>query len=162
MSPLQGKRELDGDSVVTRLADYRPPDFHIVTANLHFDLEEEGAVVTAQLQVVRSEEGSGQPLELDGEELTLISIRVDGRELDREDYYASERGLTLLEAPDAFLLEIKTSIKPQENTKLKGLYRSSGHFCTQCEAEGFRRITYFTDRPDVLAVFTVTIAADRK
>lgn len=162
VSSVPDREEFGCDPAVIRLADYRPPDFHIVTAKLHFELEEECAVVTAQYKVVRCEEGSGRPLELDGDSLLLISIRVDGHPLAKEAYCVTERGLTLFEPPDAFLLEIKNSITPHENTKLMGLYRSSGHFCTQCEAEGFRRITYFTDRPDVLTVFTVTLVADRR
>ena len=96
-----------------------------------------------------------------GEELTLISLAIDGRTLSEGDYVLAPDSLTIAQPPASFSLEIETEIRPGENTKLDGLYVSGGVFCTQCEAEGFRRISFFPDRPDVMAVYTTTIRAAR-
>src|SRR5207237_5387730 len=105
--------------------------------------------------------GSPAPLVLDGDGLTLLSLKLDGAALAPEHYVATPDGLTIAQPPHApFTLEIETLVDPSANTQLSGLYRSSGTYCTQCEAEGFRRITYFPDRPDVMAVYTTRIEAD--
>src|SRR5690606_28641079 len=103
---------------------------------------------------------AGAPLVLDGEALTLVQINIDGQELAASDYTVSPTSLTIPDPGPAFSLTTVVEIRPQDNTELSGLYRSSGNFCTQCEAEGFRRITYFLDRPDVMARYSVTVAAD--
>jgi aminopeptidase N len=116
--------------------------------------------VVTELSVTQTG-ANGTPLRLDGEKLTLRSIKLNGMALGVDDYVADEESLTVFSPGDAFRLEIETSISPETNTELSGLYVSSGRFCTQCEAEGFRRITYYPDRPDVLAPFFVRIEADK-
>ncbi len=141
--------------------DYRAPDFRIETVDLDFDLLPEATLVKSKLAIVPA--GSGRPLVLDGEDLQLLSVAIDGRRLAEAEYKTDEHGLTIATVPaKAFTLEIETKINPKGNTQLSGLYQSSGVFCTQCEAEGFRRITYFLDRPDVMAVYRVTMRADQK
>ena len=150
-----------------RLADYRPPDYSIASVALDFDLGEETTRVTARLEMRASHDGGAhdgtevRPLVLDGEELRLISVAMDGRTLGEGDYVLAPESLTIAEPPASFALEIVTEIKPSENTKLDGLYVSNGVFCTQCEAEGFRRISFFPDRPDVMTVYTTTIRAEK-
>ena len=111
------------------------------------------------MQVTRMAEG---PLELDGENIDLVSVKVDGKALARRDYRLTQDKLTLSNLPDQFKLEIENRCNPSANSTLMGLYVSGGRFCTQCEAEGFRRITYYLDRPDAMSVFTVRIEADKK
>ncbi len=141
-----------------RLADYRPFPFAVDTAELAFDLHPNATRVKAKLAVRRTAEG---PMVLDGVRLKLVSLAVDGRALDAGAYALTPETLTLADAPDAFTLETEVEIDPAANTALEGLYMSAGRFCTQCEAEGFRKITYWPDRPDVLSVFTVRVEADR-
>ena len=117
--------------------------------------------MVALLEVTRNTPGNG-PLVLDGEKLELVSAALDGKQLEESDYDLDDTSLTIHEVPASFRLEVKTKLQPHLNTELTGLYRSSGNFCTQCEAEGFRRITYFPDRPDVLSVYTVKMTADKK
>src|SRR5581483_7999181 len=106
--------------------------------------------------------GAPAPLVLDGDELTLVSLKIDGAPLAKDAYVTTPDGLTIPQPPHRpFTLEIETLVDPEANTQLSGLYRSSGTWCTQCEAEGFRRITYFADRPDVMAVYTTRIEADK-
>ncbi len=145
------------------LKDYTPPAYLVDTVDLRFDLDEEVTLVQSRLQLRRNPDHSGEPapLVLDGRGLILRSLRLDGRTLSEGEYLLEEESLTLPEVPAEFVLEVETRIKPQENTALEGLYSSSGNFCTQCEAEGFRRITYYPDRPDVMARFSVTIIADQ-
>ena len=138
---------------------YRPPDFRIDTVELTFDLEESATVVGARMQVRRSGR-AGAPLVLDGEDLELLALRIDGQDLAPDAYVVDEEQLSIAEVPDEFVLETEVRIDPLANTGLSGLYVSSGNFCTQCEAQGFRRITYFLDRPDVMARYTTTIEAD--
>ncbi len=147
-----------------RLEDYRVPDFLIDTVDLTFDLFEDGATVTAKLEIRRNPESDrgSAPLVLDGHHMELVSVAVDGEALGDNRYTVDAESLTLTELPDACALEIVTRIEPHKNTALEGLYTSGGNFCTQCEAEGFRRITYFLDRPDVMARYTTTIIADRE
>jgi aminopeptidase N len=143
------------------LADYHAPDFRIETVHLDFALDPEATRVTAQLAIVRKGAASA-PLRLDGEEQKLHSVTLDGRALSPGDYLADDKSLTITTVPDSFTLEIVSEIAPAANTALEGLFQSGGMFCTQCEPEGFRRITYFIDRPDNLSVFTVRIEADRQ
>ncbi len=147
-----------------RREDYRPPDYRIETVDLVFDLSPSETRVKATLGIKAAHDraGGARPLVLDGDELTLIALALDGKPLGRGDYALDEKSLTIARPPAAFTLEIETEIAPEANTKLSGLYRSNGVYCTQCEAEGFRRITYFLDRPDVMAVYRTTIRADGK
>ncbi|MCR9163118.1 MAG: aminopeptidase N [Nannocystaceae bacterium] len=138
--------------------DYQPPAFLIDTVELHFDLLESHTSVRSTLGVRRNGEHA-RPLVLDGERLEIRSVEVDGSR--HEDYTVDEEHLTLREVPDAFTLTTEVHIKPHSNTELSGLYKSSGNYCTQCEAEGFRRITYFLDRPDVMAKYRTTVVADK-
>ena len=147
-----------------RLADYRPPAFLIDTVDLTFELGEAETRVKSRLAVRRNPEAAdpAAPLELDGDALELMSLALDGERLGSNRYrMTSEGGLVVEDVPDAFALEVETRIDPQDNTALSGLYVSGGNFCTQCEPEGFRRIAYFVDRPDVMARYTVTIVADK-
>ena len=143
------------------LKDYTPPDFLVDTVELRFELGEESTLVRSRIALRRNPlRAAGAPLLLDGEDLTLESIALDGRVLMASDYARNSEQLTIASVPDAFALEVTTRIRPQDNATLSGLYKSGGNFCTQCEAEGFRRITYYLDRPDVMASFTTTIVAD--
>ncbi|MEI9963561.1 MAG: aminopeptidase N [Caulobacteraceae bacterium] len=144
-----------------RLSDYRPPAFLIEETALDFRLEPKATRVASRLTVRRNGEHA-DPLVLDGVRLTLKSVAIDGRTLEPADYEVTAEHLTIPDAPDAFTLAIEVEIDPEANTYLEGLYMSGGRFCTQCEAEGFRKITYFPDRPDVLSRFTrVRIEADK-
>jgi aminopeptidase N len=143
------------------LKDYKTPDYHIDTIDLHFYLREEYTTICSQLAISRNPEAKLSPLVLDGEELELLSIKLNGQDLNEENYQQDLKSLTLYQVPARFTLEIETRIYPQHNTTLSGLYVSGGNFCTQCEAEGFRRLTYFLDRPDVMARYTTTIVADK-
>jgi aminopeptidase N len=145
-----------------RLADYRPPDWAVDTVDLDVRLHATATQVKAVLAMKPSAPGSRVPLVLDGEELTLVSVSIDGSALGPERYIATADSLTIPAPPDRpFRLEIETIVNPAANTRLMGLYRSRNTYCTQCEAEGFRRITYFLDRPDVMAVYTTRIEADK-
>ena len=150
------------DATVIRLEDYRPTDWLIDTVDLSVSLHPMATKVVAQLAVRPNPAGvPDAPLVLDGDELTLVSIAIDGRLLASGRLQRDAPGLTIPHPPAGpFLLSIETLLNPSANTKLMGLYRSSGVYCTQCEAEGFRRITYFLDRPDVMAVYTTRIEAD--
>ncbi len=146
-----------------RLAEYRPTPYAISTVSLDVRLGDAQTQVTAEIAFSRRE-GTllGTPLELDGDKLVLTSLRLDGGALDPTAFEVTPDRLTILAPPaEPFVLTIETSLIPEANTKLMGLYRSGGTWCTQCEAEGFRRITYFLDRPDILAVYTVRMEADR-
>ncbi len=152
------------DNVAIRLADYRAPDFLIDAVSLDFSLDRTATRVVSKLSLRRNPKGApGAQLTLDGDELTLVSLKLDGRALGPQDYTATPDALTLTAVPDApFTLEIETRVDPAANTQLSGLYRSGSAYCTQCEAEGFRRITYFLDRPDVLSVYTTRIEAEKR
>ncbi len=141
------------------LKDYHAPDYHIAEIALDFTLDPAATRVATTSKVKRT--GAAVPLVLDGEELKLISVAIDGRKLDDSAYALGDDTLTIHAPPAKFTLEIVTEIAPESNTTLNGLYTSNGMFCTQCEAEGFRRITYYLDRPDNLAVFTTRIEADK-
>ncbi len=146
-----------------RLKDYRPPDWLVETVALDFSLHPTQTKVRARLALKPNPDAAAAPLVLDGDGLTLVSLKLDGTVLPPENYVATPDSLTIPQPPNApFTLEIETLVDPTANTQLSGLYRSSGTWCTQCEAEGFRRITYFPDRPDVMAVYTTRIEADKK
>ena len=144
------------------LKDYRKPDFQIPTLHLTFALGEETTLVTARSHFERDSSVPHAPLVLMGEGLTLRRVSIDGHDLAAKDFVVTESGLTINSVPNSFILEIETELQPQNNLSCEGLYKSSGMFCTQCEAESFRRITYFLDRPDVMSTYTVTIQADKK
>ncbi len=146
-----------------RLCDYMPPDFLIDSVALDISLHKTQTRVRAKLALRRNPKGRPDaPLTLDGDGLTPRRVALDGRELAPQDYETTPESLTLRAIPPApFALEIETLVDPTANTQLSGLYRSGSAYCTQCEAEGFRRITYFLDRPDVLSVYTTRIEADR-
>ncbi|HVJ52866.1 MAG TPA: aminopeptidase N [Aliidongia sp.] len=156
-------RDIDPPRRTVRLAEYRPAEFAIETVDLVFELGEEKASVKSRLTIRRnpaSTERSGA-LRLDGEALKLVSVALDGETLGANRYQLDDEALVLPDVPDLFTLDIETSIEPQNNTELSGLFKSGGSFCTQCEPEGFRRITFFQDRPDVMARFTTTMVADK-
>ncbi len=144
------------------LKDYRVPDYLIDKTSLSFHLGERSTEVTSRLTMRRNPaaESASQSLELHGAELELLSLAINGDVLPEDDWEQQGELLCIHRVPEAFELECKTRIYPQKNTSLEGLYKSSGMFCTQCEAEGFRKITYYLDRPDVMSVFDVEIIAD--
>ncbi|EGQ8502356.1 aminopeptidase N [Vibrio parahaemolyticus] len=137
--------------------DYQAPSHTITDIDLTFDLYDNDTIVTALSKVVQK--GESTTLELDGEGLELRSVKVNGE--DWAHHEVKEASLVLTDLPAEFELEIITKIDPEANTALEGLYKSGGAFCTQCEAEGFRRITYYLDRPDVLAKYTTKVIADK-
>jgi aminopeptidase N len=139
------------------LKDYTPPPFLIERVALDVDIRADDALVKATLSVRRNGPSTA-PLVLDGDELELKSLSLDGKDFPHK---VTAEALTLEGVPDAFTLETVTRIVPQKNTKLEGLYATKSGFVTQCEAQGFRRITWFVDRPDNLAIYTVTVRADR-
>jgi aminopeptidase N len=146
------------------LKDYRPPDYLVETVNLEFDLDETRTRVKSLLTVLCNHDRCEgiHPLVLNGRNLALKAIRLDGQPLTERDYKLDGSSLTILPVPDHFTLEIETEIDPKNNTELSGLYMSVSGFYTQCEAEGFRKITYYPDRPDVMAQFFTTIVGDKK
>ncbi len=144
------------------LKDYRPADYCIETADLSFELDPTRTLVRSRLCIVRRGDVDGAPpLLLDGQDIELLSVRLNGQGLNPGDYTVGPDKLAIEAPPAAFVLEVETACAPQENTALEGLYQSSGGFVTQCEAEGFRKITYFLDRPDNLSVFKTEIVADK-
>jgi aminopeptidase N len=147
-----------------RLADYQPPGFLIDTVDLVFELGADETRVRSRLGLRRNPavRAPATALHLDGEALDLVAVALDGEPLGANRYQLlPEGGLILGDVPDNFILDVETRIAPQSNTALSGLYVSGGNFCTQCEPEGFRRITYFIDRPDVMARYTTTIIAEK-
>ncbi len=142
------------------LSAYQPPAFLVDTVDLAFDLHETATIVRSRLTVRRN--GASDTMVMNGEALTLLSIARDGVALAADAYKTDAHGLTITGMPDACLLDITVQIDPKANTELSGLYLSNGSYFTQCEAEGFRRITYFPDRPDVMARFTSSITADKQ
>lgn len=155
----------------TYLKDYTPPAFTIETTDLRFDLHEDHALVNARLLFKRNHQAGAQlsdNLVLHGRTLQLEKLLLDGKTLASKDFLADDDNLTISglttllgRAPEQFVLECVTRLEPGKNTALEGLFKSGSMFCTQCEAEGFRRITYYLDRPDVMSRFTTTICADR-
>ena len=151
----------EGSPTLVRREDYLAPAYWIRTVDLTFDLDPAKTIVASKLEIVRNTERGApmEPLRLDGEDLNLLRVLVDGQSVS----FRHEDGQLVIDAPaaDAFTLEIRNTVCPEKNTELSGLYTSGGGFFTQCEAQGFRRITYFFDRPDVMAVYTVTLRADK-
>lgn len=146
------------------LKDYQAPAYLIPKIDLLFLLNETSTVVTAKMQVHKNPAlKTKQSLKLDGEQIQLLSLKINGQPLGKNEYQVSAESLTILSPPEsAFELEIQTELKPQNNSSFVGLYKTKKIFCTQMEAQGFRRVTYFLDRPDVLSQYTTTIDADQK
>ena len=149
----------EGNDKLTRRDAYRAPAHWIRSVELGFDLEPAKTLVTSRMRIERNRDVAAEPLRLHGEEITLLRVQIDGQSVS----FRNEDGLLVIETPqaDAFTLEIRNTCAPERNTALSGLYTSGGGLFTQCEAEGFRRITYFLDRPDVMCVYTVTLRANR-
>ncbi|MCO8169583.1 aminopeptidase N [Pseudomonas sp. 21LCFQ02] len=149
---------------VIYLKDYQAPEYLIDETHLTFELFEDHTLVHAQLVMRRNpERGAGLPaLVLDGQQLELVSLQLDDRELQPADYQLTDSHLTLQPSSASFTVDSTVRIHPETNTALEGLYKSSGMFCTQCEAEGFRKITYYLDRPDVMSSFTTTVSGDKQ
>ncbi|SIR03074.1 aminopeptidase N [Aquipseudomonas alcaligenes] len=150
------------------LKDYQVPDYLIDETHLTFELFEDHTLVHAQLVMRRNPEaGAGlsearmPPLVLDGQQLELLELKLDDRVLGAADYQLTDSHLTLQPTQEQFVIDSSVRIHPESNTALEGLYKSSGMFCTQCEAEGFRKITYYLDRPDVMSTFTTTLSAEQ-
>ena len=146
------------------LKDYQAPEYLIDETHLTFELFEDHTLVHAQLVMRRNpERGAGlPPLVLDGQQLELLSLSLDDRPLAAADYQLSDSHLTLQPASARFVIDSSVRIHPESNTALEGLYKSGSMFCTQCEAEGFRKITYYLDRPDVMSSFTTTVTAEQQ
>lgn len=142
---------------------YTAFDYLVDQLDLEFQIFEEKTVVVAKGKYRRNPvaNSQNQTMTLFGEELELLTVKVNGIQLDAKEYKVDDKTLQLNQLPEGFILEIETAIFPSKNTSLEGLYRSSGNYCTQCEAEGFRKITYYPDRPDVLSRFTTRIEADK-
>ena len=152
----------DAQPGAIHLKDYRPPAYLVDTTELCFRLWEDHALVEARLRLRRNPEAQSETsLLLHGEELELLRLELDGRALDEGDYRRNHEQLLLDDCPARFELFIRTRIRPRDNTALEGLYQSRKLFCTQCEAEGFRKISYYPDRPDVMSVYTVRVEADQ-
>ena len=149
----------EGTSPLIRRADYTAPAYWIKSVDLSFDLDPAKTMVISRMQVVRNADVAAQPLRLHGEELNLTRVLANGASVS----FRHEDGMLVIDnlPADEFTLEIRNTCAPEKNTQLSGLYTSGGGFFTQCEAEGFRRITYFLDRPDVMAVYTVTLRANK-
>jgi aminopeptidase N len=141
------------------LKNYTPPAFLVDTVDLDFVIETGSTTVSATLTMRRNPAAASQPLVLDGEELETLSVTVDGK---KAAFSATENTLTIADLPDAFTLQTVVRIDPDKNTRLSGMYRSKDGYFTQCEAQGFRRITWFLDRPDVMSTYTVTLHADKE
>ncbi|MFC6980268.1 aminopeptidase N [Microbulbifer taiwanensis] len=154
----------DAQPSTVYLKDYRVPDYLVDSTHLHFELQPKATLVKSQLKIRRNPDaGEGlPPLLLDGVELELLSVSIDGQLVPASRYRELPEGLSIPVDKPAFVLEIHNRINPEDNTSLEGLYLSNGMYCTQCEAEGFRKITYYPDRPDVMSKFTTTIVAPRQ
>ncbi len=142
--------------------DYTAPNYLVETVDMGFDLDPHQTHVAVRMTLRRNPENTKREIVLSGEELTLVQLRLNGRDLVEGEYVLENDTLRIPDAPDAVMLEIETITQPEKNTSLMGLYVSNGNFFTQCEAEGFRKITYFPDRPDVMAKYTVMLRADKK
>jgi aminopeptidase N len=151
----------EGPATPIRRQDYAPPPYRIRSVELTLDLDPAKTLVASRLEIERTPGSEGRPLVLDGEALNLLRVLADGASVS----FREEPGRLVIEQPPAaerFVLEIRNTIAPDKNSELSGLYTSSGGLFTQCEAEGFRRITYFLDRPDVMATYTVLLRADKR
>ena len=146
-----------------RLKDYRPPDWLVETVELDISLHPTKARVRAALRLTPNPQAQAPaPLVLEGDDVNLVSVAIDGQPVPPESYAATADSLTIPQPPHGpFTLTLESLVDPSANTQLMGLYRSGKTYCTQCEPEGFRRITYFPDRPDVMAVYTTRIEADK-
>ncbi len=147
------------------LKSYREPDYSVPSVDLDISLDANQTIVKSRMVVERNKQTTAEtPVVLDGDELKLVSVSIEGKALSNSDFSETATHLTLKKIPKKrkFEIEIVTELNPATNTKLMGLYQSGGNFCTQCEAEGFRRITYFPDRPDILSVYTTRIEGNRK
>ncbi|MEO6594172.1 MAG: aminopeptidase N, partial [Planctomycetota bacterium] len=151
----------DAPTATVRLADYRPPDYEVLGLELAFDLHAHRTRVVARTRF-RRRGSQPAPLRLDGERLKLVHIALDGKELPPTAYSLESSAIAVHRPPAEGMLEVTTELNPADNTALEGLYMSGGRYCTQCEAEGFRTITYAFDRPDVMTRYTVRIEADRE
>ncbi|WP_413290801.1 aminopeptidase N [Bdellovibrio sp. HCB337] len=142
------------------LKDYTKPHFEILSTQLDFNLNEDfcRVVATSKIKTVKG----GSSLHLDGTDLELVSVSINNEKLNPSQYTVTAESLEIAHVPESFELRIETRLYPQNNTSLEGLYKSRDIFCTQCEAQGFRKITYFLDRPDVMTKYSVTIEADKK
>lgn len=149
----------EATAVVIRREDYAPPPYWIRTVDLTFDLDPAKTIVTSRMRIERNEAVPPQPLKLHGEDLNLLRVLANGESVS----FRHEDGCLVIDNPPPapFTLEVRNTCAPEKNTQLSGLYTSGGGFFTQCEAQGFRRITYFLDRPDVMSVYTVTLRADK-
>ena len=143
------------------LSEYQMPDFTIKNTRLEFELDEQQTRVRSNLRISRQTGDSTAALRLDGVGLKLIKVEIDGVGLSSGQYEITDEQLVISNVPDNFEFCCEVEINPQANTRLEGLYLSSGNFCTQCEAEGFRYITYYIDRPDVMSVFETKINAPK-
>ncbi|WP_413293355.1 aminopeptidase N [Bdellovibrio sp. HCB185ZH] len=141
------------------LKDYKAPAFSVESVHLDFILNEDFCRVIAKSKIKTLTKGV--PLQLNGEELKLVSVKINDKVLSANEYQLTDEEMIIPSVPAEFTLEIETQLEPQNNTSLEGLYKSNGIFCTQCEAQGFRKITWFLDRPDVMTSYTVTIEADK-
>ncbi len=141
--------------------DYVEPSFWVDTVELGIDLEPGATRVAARSVLKRNPAAKQRDLVLNGEELELVVIRMNGRTLNKRHYHLADGQLTIVNPPDLVTLEIETLLQPEKNTSLMGLYVSNGNFFTQCEAEGFRKITFFPDRPDVMATYRVMLRGDK-
>ncbi len=154
----------DPKSKALSRGDYRPSEYTITRTELEFDLDDTATVVKSKLNLKRNPDlkDAGGPLILDGENMKLMSVKMNGKDLDRQDFTVTDQHLVIKRPPvGPFTLEIQNEINPSANTKLSGLYKSGDMLLTQCEAQGFRRITYYLDRPDVLSSFKVTLRGDK-
>jgi aminopeptidase N len=158
---LQIQRLREGPAPLVRRQDYAEPAFWIRKAELTFDLDGAKTIVGSRLSIERNPRQPRGPLVLDGEDITLLRCMADGQSVS---FRHGDDGKLIIDNPpdaDAFTLELRNTCAPEKNTQLSGLYTSGSGLFTQCEAEGFRRITYFLDRPDVMATYTVTLRADK-
>src|SRR3954452_9834660 len=146
-----------------RRESYRVPNFLVDAVDLDFDLRDDGTTVRSRMAIRRNPDATeaGASLELDGEDLKLTGLLLDGEALGANRYQLEAERLTIRDVPDRFELVVTTEINPQQNTTLSGLYVSGGNDCTQCEAEGFRRITFLPDRPDVMARYSTKSTAEK-
>src|SRR5690554_1834308 len=153
----------DAQPNAIRLKDYRAPDYLIDRTHLHVDIGEEITQVSAELSLRRNPAVADPVTELalNGVDIQLVSLAIDGRPLADHEYRLDSEALVLINPPAAFQLQTVGEIKPQLNKSMEGLYRSRTIYCTQCEAEGFRKITWYLDRPDVMSEFTTTVVADK-
>lgn len=156
----------NNDTAVTPVTiyrkDYIAPGYWVDTVEMGFDLDPDATHVATRMVMRRNHDSSEKDIVLFGESLKLLQLRMNGVNLKKSAYKIEGETLRIANAPDDVTLEIETLIKPVKNTSLSGLYTSNQNFITQCEAEGFRKITWFPDRPDVMAKYTVMLRADKK